>query len=287
MKSISGLLVLTSMLAFAQTAPRTELLWPGGAPGAVGAEDVDQPSITIYLPQRQKPAGTAVVVCPGGGYQHLAMDHEGKQIAGWLNDRGIAAFVLKYRLGPRYHHPAMLQDVQRAIQMVRGRAKQFSVAPDRIGVWGFSAGGHLASTAATHFAKDSDGVSSRPDFAILAYPVITMKDPYVHKGSRTNLLGESPDPKLIESLSNELRVTAETPPTFLFHTSDDPVVPVENSVYFYVALRKAGVPVEMHIFEHGRHGVGLAQDDPGLKIWPELLENWMRVRELIGPGATY
>ena len=283
MKSILGLFLLASACACAQTAPRTELLWPAGAPGAVGTEEVDKPSITIYLPQTQNPTGTAVVVCPGGGYQHLAMDHEGKQIADWLNNLGVAAFVLKYRLGPRYHHPAMIDDVQRAIQMVRGRAKEFGVAPDRIGVWGFSAGGHLASTAATHFAKNKDGVSSRPDFAILAYPVITMKEPYVHKGSRTNLLGENPDPKLVEELSNELQVTPETPPTFLFHTSDDPVVPVENSVYFYLALRKNQVPAEMHIFEHGPHGVGLAQNIPALKIWPSLLENWLRVRELIPP----
>jgi acetyl esterase/lipase len=284
MKSLLGLLLVASACAYGQTAPRTELLWPGGAPGAAGSEDVDKPSITIYLPQTEKPSGTGVVVCPGGGYQHLAMDHEGKQIAEWLNKLGVAAFVLKYRLGPRYHHPAMMNDVQRAIQMVRGRAKEFGVAPDRIGVWGFSAGGHLASTAATHFAKDKDGVSSRPDFAILAYPVITLKEPYVHKGSRTNLLGDHPDQKLIDEFSNETQVTAETPPTFLFHTSDDPVVPVENSIYFYLALRKNKVPAEMHIFEHGPHGVGLAPDNPDLKVWPSLLANWLRLRNLI-PAA--
>jgi acetyl esterase/lipase len=275
---------LTCVIAFAQTAPRTELLWPEGAPGAKGGEDADKPSITIYLPRKEQAVETGVVVCPGGGYQHLAMDHEGKQVAEWLNSLGVAAFVLKYRLGPRYHHPAMLQDVQRAIQMVRGRAQQFGVAPDRIGVWGFSAGGHLASTAATHFAKDSGGVSSRPDFAILSYPVITMKDPYAHKGSRANLLGANPSADVVEQLSNESQVTAETPPTFLFHTSDDPVVPVQNSIEFYLALRKAGVPVEMHIFEHGRHGVGLAQDDAALRIWPALLANWMRAHQWIPPA---
>jgi acetyl esterase/lipase len=267
--------------ACAQPGPRTELLWPEGAPGAVGSEDVDKPSLTSYLPDPAAAAGTAIVVCPGGGYRNLAMDHEGKQVAEWLNSLGVAAFVLKYRLGPRYHHPAMMQDVQRAIQMVRKRAPELKVAPDRVGVMGFSAGGHLASTAATHFAKDGDGVSSRPDFAILCYPVITMKESFVHKGSRENLLGKNPDPKLMNELSNETQVTAETPPTFLFHTSDDPGVPVENSVYFYLALRKAGVPAEMHLFEHGRHGVGLAQSDPALKIWPSLLENWLRARNLI------
>jgi acetyl esterase/lipase len=271
--------------AWAQSPPRTELLWPDGAPGAVGTEDVDKPSITFYLPDSTTATGTAVVVCPGGGYRNLAMDHEGKQVAEWLNSLGVAAVVLKYRLGPRYHHPAMMQDVQRAVQIVRSRAAELKIARDRIGVMGFSAGGHLASTAATHFAKDANGVSSRPDFAILCYPVITMKDPFVHKGSRENLLGKNPDPKLIEEMSNETQVTAETPPTFLFHTSDDPGVPAQNSVYFYLALRKAGVPAEMHLFEHGRHGVGLAQTEPALKIWPSLLENWLRTRELVRTSA--
>jgi acetyl esterase/lipase len=271
--------------AWAQSPPRTELLWPDGAPGAVGTEDVDKPSITFYLPDSTTATGTAVVVCPGGGYRNLAMDHEGKQVAEWLNSLGVAAVVLKYRLGPRYHHPAMMQDVQRAVQIVRSRAAELKIARDRIGVMGFSAGGHLASTAATHFVKDANGVSSRPDFAILCYPVITMKDPFVHKGSRENLLGKNPDPKLIEEMSNETQVTAETPPTFLFHTSDDPGVPAQNSVYFYLALRKAGVPAEMHLFEHGRHGVGLAQTEPALKIWPSLLENWLRTRELVRTSA--
>lgn len=285
MKFRFAALALMCACAWAQPGPRTELLWPEGAPGAVGAEDADKPSLTSYLPDPAVATGTAIVVCPGGGYRNLAMDHEGKQVAEWLNSLGVAAFVLKYRLGPRYHHPAMMQDVQRAIQMVRKRAPELKIAPDRIGVMGFSAGGHLASTAATHFAKDADGVSSRPDFAILCYPVITMKEAFVHKGSRENLLGKNPDPKLMDEMSNETQVTAQTPPTFLFHTSDDPGVPVENSVYFYLALRKAGVPAEMHLFEHGRHGVGLAQNDPVLKIWPSLLENWLRARELIRAKA--
>ena len=279
------MLALACAGAWAQSGPRTELLWPDGAPGAVGTDDVDKPSLTFYLPDAATATGTAIVVCPGGGYRNLAMDHEGKQVAEWLNSLGVAAFVLKYRLGPRYHHPAMMQDVQRAIQIVRSRASEFKIAADRIGVMGFSAGGHLASTAATHFAKDSNGVSSRPDFAILCYPVITMRDPFVHKGSRENLLGKNPDPKLIEEMSNETQVTAETPPTFLFHTSDDPGVPAQNSVYFYLALRKAGVPAEMHLFEHGRHGVGLAQNEPALKIWPSLLENWLRARDLVRAAA--
>jgi acetyl esterase/lipase len=271
------LLFFTAVAGFAQ--PRTELLWPNGAPGALGTTEADQPSLTFYLADPAKANGTAVVVCPGGGYQNLAMDHEGKQVAQWLNGYGVSAFVLKYRLGPRYHHPAMMQDVQQAMRMVRSRAAEFKIQPDRIGVWGFSAGGHLASTAATHF-ESKDGVTSRPDFAILSYPVITMKD-FTHKGSRRNLLGENPDPALVELMSNETQVTAQTPPTFIFFTSDDSAVPVENGIMFYEALRKAGVPAEMHIFRSGPHGVGLAPDYPDLSWWPKLLAEWMRGLKLI------
>ena len=207
-RTVAGIL-LTAAAALAQT-PETRLLWPGGAPGALGSDDADKPSITVYLVPQDKASGAAVVVCPGGGYGHLAMDHEGKQIAEWLNARGIAAFVLKYRLGPRYHHPIELGDAQRALRTVRAQAAEFRVAPDRIGIWGFSAGGHLASTLGTHFdagdpnASDpTDRVSCRPDFMILAYPVVSLDGEYVHKGSRRNLLGDGPDPKLVELLSNE------------------------------------------------------------------------------------
>ena len=274
----------------AQDAPmRVELLWPGGAPGAVGNQYEDWPSITTYLPEPAKATGTGVVVCPGGGYQNLAMDYEGTDVARWLNSLGVAAFVLKYRLGPRYHHPAQLQDAQRALRLVRFRAKDFGVAPDRIGIWGFSAGGHLASTAGTHFdagnpaAPDPiDRMSSRPDFMILAYPVISFTTPYTHQDSLQNLLGEHPDPELVKNLSNELQVTPETPPTFLFHTDEDKTVPAENSVLIYLALRKAGVPAEIHIFERGQHGVGLAPKDAVLSAWPTLLEHWLRTRGLLG-----
>ncbi|MBI4909806.1 MAG: alpha/beta hydrolase [Acidobacteria bacterium] len=274
--------VLAAALLMAQM--RTDLLYPKGAPNAVGDTDADKPSLTYYLADKAKANGTAVVVCPGGGYRNLATDHEGKQIAEWLNARGVSAFLLKYRLGPRYHHPSMMNDVHRAVRMVRSQAPELGVKPDRIGVWGFSAGGHLASTAATHFeegradaADPTDRVSTRPDFAILSYPVISFTTEYVHKGSRDNLLGPNPDAKLVESLSNELQVTARTPPTFLFHTTEDKGVPPQNSILFYLALRKVGVSAEMHIYEKGPHGVGLAQKDPVLSTWPARLEQWMRV----------
>jgi len=269
-------ITLAALICAQENKPKTELLWPDGAPGALGNADADKPSLTFYLPAGTKAVGTGIVVCPGGGYHDLAMDHEGQQIAEWLNSLGVAAFVLKYRLGPNYHHPIELGDAQRAIRIVRTRAREFGIAQDRVGIWGFSAGGHLAATAATHFDP-----ASRPDFAILAYPVITMRPPFAHMGSRTNLLGENPDEALVTLLSNETQVTSQTPPTFLFHTTDDNVVPVENSIMFYEALRKAGVPAELHVFEHGPHGVGLAPRDATLSLWPTLLANWLRGRGLL------
>ncbi len=279
---LSSLFFIGGLLLRAQSP---ELLYPNGTPNAVGQEDVDKPTLTAYP---SKGSQTAVVVCPGGGYRNLAMDHEGRQIAAWLNQQGISAFVLKYRLGPRYHHPSMLNDAQRAIRMVRSRAASLGIAPNRIGIWGFSAGGHLASTASTHFdagkadAADAlERVSSRPDFAILSYPVISFTTPYEHKGSKLNLLGENPDAALVRNLSNELQVTPQTPPTFLFHTNEDTSVPPENSVLYYLALRKAGVPAEMHIYEPGKHGVGLAPQHPALSTWGTLLANWFRTRGLL------
>jgi acetyl esterase/lipase len=219
---------------------------------------------------------------------HLSMTHEGSEIAEWLNNLGINAFVLKYRLGPKYHHPIELGDAQRAIRYVRAHANDYGIDPRRIGIWGFSAGGHLASTAGTHFdagkpgsADPIESQSSRPDFMILAYPVITFHEPFLHRGSRDALLGKNPNPALVDFLSNEDRVTKDTPPTFLFHTSDDPVVPVQNSIFFYLALRKAQVAAEMHIYQHGPHGVGLAQNIPELSTWPTLLANWLKLRGLI------
>ncbi len=267
---------------------QTILLWENGAPGALGQGGDDKPTLTVYRPWRVNVSGTAVIVAPGGGYGGLAANHEGRQVANWFNAMGVTAFVLKYRLGPRYHHPIELGDAQRAIRLVRSRAKEFDVSADRIGMMGFSAGGHLASTAATHFdsgnsaaADPIDRAGSRPDFVILGYPVITFDPTYAHGGSLKNLLGDNPDPKLVQELSNELHVTPQTPPTFLFTTSEDTVVPPENSVIFYLALHKAGVAAEMHVFEKGPHGVGLALGDPTLAEWPVLLANWLRQRGLL------
>jgi acetyl esterase/lipase len=268
--------------------PLTIQLWEGHAPGALGHEDADRPTLTFYPANGNQTARTGVLIAPGGGYGHLAMNHEGRQVANWFNAMGISAFVLKYRLGPRYRHPIELGDAQRALRLLRFRATEFQLDPNRLGMMGFSAGGHLAATAATHFdhgngqANDPiDRMDCRPDFVILAYPVISFQPAITHPGSVGNLLGEKPDPRLVDDLSNELRVTAQTPPTFLFHTSTDPVVPVANSLHFYEALRKAQVPVELHIFEVGPHGVGLALEDPSLGQWPGLLRQWLRLRGLL------
>jgi acetyl esterase/lipase len=268
--------------------PQTMLLWPGGAPGALGQDDSDKPAITVYMPSNTTGPMTAVIVAPGGSYARLSMNNEGRAPANYFNALGIAAFVLRYRLGPKYHHPIELGDAQRAIRTVRARAAEWHIAADRIGIMGFSAGGHLASAASTHFdagkpdaADPIDRVSSRPDFAVLAYPVISFVEPWTHQGSKTNLLGEHPDPALARSLSSDTQVTPATPPTFLYHTNADTVVPVENAVAYFLALRKAGVPAEMHVFRNGAHGTGLGQQDHALAEWPRLLANWLRVSGFI------
>jgi acetyl esterase/lipase len=273
------------LCGLAAAQPKVELLWPDGAPGAKGQAEGDKPTLTIYLPPQDKATGAAVVICPGGGYGHLAMDHEGHQIGQWLNSFGVAGFIVSYRhrnSGAGYGHPAPIQDAQRAIQTVRSRAKEWGVDPNRIGILGFSAGGHLASTAATHFnesfvePRDAiDRVSRRPDFAVLVYPVITFTDPFTHVGSRTNLLGANAEPAMIEKFSNEKQVTPQTPPTFLFHTWEDTAVPAENSIMFYLALRQAKVPAEMHIFLKSQHGIGLGQKSGAASAWPGLCQKWM------------
>lgn len=266
--------------ASAQAHPELRL-WTGDAPGAKGSAPQDIPTITVYPPAEGTANGSAIVVCPGGGYGGLA-GHEGAPIAEWLNSIGVTAFVLKYRLGPTYHHPVEIGDAQRAIRTVRSRAAEWKVDPNRIGIIGFSAGGHLASTAATHFDKGDpaasdpiDRVSCRPDAAILCYPVITMTDPFTHGGSRSNLLGPNPSPALIELLSNEKQVTPQTPPCFILQTADDAVVPCENALLFAMACHKNGVNVELHMYAHGPHGIGLGGSDPIFKTWPPHCAAWL------------
>ena len=272
----------------AQATSSSIRLWPDAAPGSIGSEAADVPTITPYLPPKEKATGAAVVVCPGGGYQMLA-DHEGWPVAEWLNSIGVAAFVLKYRIAPRYHHPSPMLDAQRALRTVRARAAEWGIDVRRIGILGFSAGGHLASTAATHFdagkadaADPIERVSSRPDLVILIYPVITMRE-QTHAGSKKNLLGDHPDSRLVALMSNDEQVTKETPPAFLIHTVNDDVVPVENSLLFAAALRRAGVPYEMHLYERGPHGFGLGANDPVLATWADRCADWLRLHGFAAP----
>jgi len=273
-------------------------LWPEGVPNAKanpGPEklngdfisNVSQPTLTYYPAAAGHPAGTAVIIAPGGSYQFLAFNHEGRQYAQWLSSLGVAAFVLKYRLAD-YGHPAPLQDVLRAIRTVRAHASDYGVAPDRIGVMGSSAGGHLAASAATLFDDAAgrtgaalDAVSARPDFALLIYPVITLMPPAAHEGSRYALLGAKPAPELVKEMSLETRVSAQTPPTFLVHAEDDGAVPVDNSILFFQALTRAQVPAEMHLFERGGHGIGMGAGHGDMSLWPKRAEEWLRDHKLI------
>lgn len=298
--AVAGLVLAVSNLTVGQeaktptstvnTAQTPAPLWEKDVPGLLPKER--PPTLTYYPVPQGRSSGAACVVCPGGGYGFLADKHEGKEIADWLNARGVTAFVLHYRIvtkdRPAPLDPAPMLDVQRAIRTVRAKAKELGIDPHKIGVWGFSAGGHLASTAATHFdagnpdaADPIDRVSCRPDFAILAYPVISMDPNVSHGGSRKNLLGPNPKPDRVEFYSNEKQVTKDTPPTFIFHTSDDPGVPLENALLFASACRKNKVPVELHAYETGKHGVGLAKDNPVLSDWGQRLEVWLGTRGLV------
>ena len=281
----AGSLLLLSILPLQAQKPVKEPLWPDGPPESKGNDPKkDIPTLLTYTPDKGKGNGTAVVVCPGGGYHGLANGHEGHDIGKWFASLGVTAVILDYRrANGGYKHPVPLMDAQRAIRTVRSKAKALKIHPDKVGIMGFSAGGHLASTAGTHFdlgnPQPKDPInkhSSRPDFMILCYPVITFGQDSTHKGSQRNLIGESPSKELINHLSNDKQVNPETPPTFLFHTDEDTVVPPENSVQFYLALRKAKVPAELHIFRKGRHGVGLAHKMAATKAWSSACEEWMR-----------
>jgi acetyl esterase/lipase len=268
--------------------PKALPLWPKGAPGAKGKTAQDIPSVFVYLPPASKATGAAVVICPGGAYAFLAITYEGHDVARWLNSFGVAGIVLQYRVAPRYRHPYPLLDAQRALRYTRAHAKKWHIDPKRVGILGFSAGGHLASTTGTHFdsgktdaADPIDRHSCRPDFLVLVYPVISFTAPFSHFGSRDNLLGKNAPKKLTQSLSNETQVTDKTPPTFLVHTTEDNAVPPENSIAFYLALRKAKVPAEIHVYEKGRHGLGLGKKGRAFASWPGRCRDWLRGRKLL------
>lgn len=241
-------------------------LWPNGAPNS--NELKEAPTLTVYLPETSN--GTAIIMCPGGGYTHLAMEHEGHDMAPWFNSQGIAYAVLKYRM-PNGHKEVPLSDAEQAIRIVREHAEEWKINTGKVGIMGASAGGHLASTLATHFKKDT-----RPDFQILLYPVITMNMEYCHKGSRERLIGMNPDDALVKLFSNELQVTRETPPAFIVLSNDDKSVPAENSVNYYLALLKNNVSATMHIYPTGGHGWGFRDSFLYKRQWTEELEKWLR-----------
>jgi acetyl esterase/lipase len=286
--------------------PTVITLWDGMAPGSekfTGEEKVDQrnegglanawitgvsqPTLTVVAPQEDQRDGTAVIICPGGGYGGLSWDKEGREVGQWLADIGVTSFVLKYRHGGGVHqHPVPLSDVQRAVRLVRSQADQWKIVPERVGVMGFSAGGHLASSAGTHFDEGNKAAgdivrnqSCRPDFLVLIYPVISLDAAITHGGSRKNLLGDNPTPEQVKLMSNDLQVTDKTPPTFIVHASDDGAVPVANALRFYQACVDHKVPAELHVFEKGGHGFGMRQQGP-VAEWPSLLANWLKSRGL-------
>jgi acetyl esterase/lipase len=276
-------------------------LWPDGIPGfvlnsayvekstitdglATRYEKVTSPALFPYLPPKESATGTAVLICPGGGYAALAFNHEGHAIAKWLNDNGIAGIILKYRLPSdlimKDKSIGPLQDAQEALRTIRRNAAKWNIDPNKIGVIGFSAGGHLASTLSTHYAEKvyepKDTVSARPDFSLLIYPVITMDSSFTHAGSRRNLIGENPPQEAISRFSNELQVNENTPPAFMVHSADDKTVPVKNSIVYYEQLVKYGIPSELHIFQKGGHGYGLAGNRETQSAWPELCIRWLK-----------
>ena len=271
-------------------------LWTGDAPGAVGDSTADRPTMTVTLPPHARPNGTFVVVLPGGGYREVATATEGARAVRWLDSLGIASAVVRYRVAPRYHYPQIVQDAARAIRLVRAHAPEWGLDTARIGVLGFSAGGHLAATLGTHFdsgdSRATDLVerrSSRPSFMLLVYPLITMDSATTHWRSRLALLGPHPAPALVYALSEEKHVTAETPPAFLVTTNDDTLVPSENAVAMYAALHRAGVPAGLHIYDThrgGRHGFAMATPDSSLSTWPRMMELWMRRYQLLDDSTV-
>ena len=274
-------------------------LWPNGTPGEVVSPKpeeifegkrvryVSEPTLTVYLPTKETNTGIAVVICPGGGYAMEAMDHEGYEVGEFLQAHGIAGIVLKYRL-PYGHSEIPLQDAQQAMRMVRLHAEEWSVDPKKVGIAGFSAGGHLASTLSTHYDsgnKDSknpvEKLGSRPDFSILLYPVVTFKEEWGHMGSRVNLIGNTNDWKIIQNFSNELQVNSQTPPAFIALADDDAGVKPRNSIEYYMALKREGVPAELHIFKEGGHGFGMHKTGKAHDQWPLMVVEWMKAMKYI------
>ena len=290
-----AIVLATLMLTPLQAVePKTFRLWEGDAPNALGTEEKDIPTVIVYLPEDAKEPVPVLMICPGGGYGGLAMDHEGHQLAKWANDMGMAGVIVSYRhRGRGYGHPNPMLDAQRAIRLTRSHAEHWRIDPKRVGMIGFSAGGHLTSTILTHFdlgkADATDPVdrqSCRPDFGILSYAVIALGESYTHGGSQKNLLGADAPEELIKSLSNEKQVTSETPPTFLWHTAEDKAVPAENSLRFYSAMVTAGVPGELHVFTKGRHGIGLGVGSGAASQWPGLCKNWLADIGMIDSGKV-
>ena len=292
------LLVILAHNASSQTT--TLKVWPDGIPGSLRSETyfeestvtgdivslyekVTDPTLTVFLPPAEKATGTAVLICPGGGYGVLAFDHEGFAIARWLNSNGIAGIILKYRLPSdmimKDKSVGPLQDAQEAMRIIRRNASQWKINSHRIGVIGFSAGGHLASTLSTHFAEKvyevKDTTSARPDFSLLIYPVVTFDSTFTHAGTRQNLIGDKPSEYTIRYFSNEYRITRNTPPAFLVHSADDKVVPVKNSIVYFEGLVRNNIQAEMHIFQKGGHGYGLAINRGTESAWPELCLSWL------------
>ena len=284
---------------FSQTL--TIKLWPDGIPGSITdpsyvekittvdgritrCERVVNPDLSVFLPAPDKANGAAVLICPGGGYGALAFDHEGNAIAKWLNDNGIAGIILKYRLPSdqimKDKSTGPLQDAQEAMRVIRRNASDWKIDPGKVGVIGFSAGGHLASTLSTHYAEKvyevKDNSSARPDFSLLIYPVVSFDTTITHRGSRNNLIGIKPDARLVERFSNELQITNETPPAFLVHSADDKAVPVMNSIGYFRGLQKNNIPAELHVFQKGGHGYGLAIDRGTESSWPDLCIRWLK-----------
>jgi len=291
---IRHLLIVASIIFSSSVLTHAEMqtsipLWPEGAPGALGTNANDIPTVTPYLPNGTNATGAAMVICPGGGYGHLAA-HEGNDYALWLNQQGVTGFVLKYRLGSQgYRHPAMLNDAARAVRWVRAHAKDYKIDPKRVGIMGSSAGGHLASTLLTHFDSGNPNAtdmverqSSRPDLGILCYAVITLGE-FTHKGSLHNLLGTNPPPELIKNLSNELQVTTNTPPCFLWTTFEDKAVPMENTLQFAEALRKNHVPFDLHVYQKGGHGMGLKDKPPFANPhpWAADCRFWLKAQNFV------